>query len=380
MPGCCAVVGCRNRFVRGGKHFYRFPKDEQQKNLWVLFTRKGASFEIKQCSAVCEDHFAEDRVIVKKKGRLYLLKKTVPTIYYRETKEGLERVVVEFDAESGQYFGQESVNLLRGTVSVQEEKSLIQDRRQKVRELKNLCRFCFESQDDKFVAISKLEAYSIDPEEMLILVGVDPQYNEVFSEVVCEQCFQQIVSIDGYRKRCRKAQDEIISEMQELDQRLQEIRIMKTDDRPWFKYEAVSDDEPNQTHIEIIEEHLDDNISYVGDEDEDFQDENFDTHDFVSYKMEIQNDTKEFHQIIIKEETKMDDDMMEQNDQSFESNYENVDEDDDDDDDEFQGLPEQSDKDVYNITDTETIIKNPDRNSFALRIYECFFCRLVRKT
>lgn len=383
MPGCCAVVGCRNRFVRGGKHFYRFPKDEQQKKLWIKFTRKGLTFDTKKCSAVCEDHFAEDRVVVKKKGRMYLIKKTVPTIYYRETKEGLERVIVEFDEISNQYIGQESVNLLRGTVSAQEEKNIVRDRRQKVKELKNLCRFCFESQDEKFVAISKLEAYSIDPDEMLILVGVGLQYNHVFSEIVCEQCFQQIVSIDGYRKRCKKAQDEVVMEMQELDLKLQNIRSMKADENPWFKYEAMSDDEPSQTHIEIIEEHLDDNISYdeVGDEDEDFQDESFDvTNDFNSYKMEIQNDPKEFQQIIIKEECKIEsvDDIMEQNNHSFEAHYEN--DEDDDDDDEFQGMPEPSDKDVYNITDTEAIIRNPDRNSFALRIYECFFCRLVRET
>ena len=39
-------------------------------------------------SAICEDHFADERVVVKKKGRLYLVKETVPTIYYRETKMG----------------------------------------------------------------------------------------------------------------------------------------------------------------------------------------------------------------------------------------------------------------------------------------------------
>lgn len=382
MPGGCAVIGCRNRFVRGGKHFYRFPKNEEYKQLWIQFTRKGPNFSVKKCSAVCEDHFTEDRVVTKKKGRLYLLKNTVPTIYYRESKAGVERIVVEFNEETCEYIGQESVNLLRGTVNAQAEKTLIRDRNYKVKELKSLCRFCFESQDDKFVAISKLEAYSIDPEEMLTLIGIGSQYNEVFSEIVCEQCFQQIVSIDGYRKRCCKAQAEIITEMQELDQKLQNIRQphQRAEELPWFKYEPMSDDEPQPIHVEVLEEYLDD-ISYIGDEEDDgYQEEHHESVvDFASYKIsDAQNDSKDFCDII-KDETKMEtmDDIIETH-HTFETHYENPDENDDEEEDEFQGIPEPPEKDIYNITDVDAIIKNPDRNSFALRIYECFFCRLVR--
>lgn len=373
MPGSCAVVGCHSRFIRGGKHFYRFPKNEQFQYLWIQFTRKGSNFDVKKCSAICEDHFTEDQVVSKKKGRFYLLRGSVPTIYYRETKDGVEKIVVEYDSNTCQYVGQESVNLLGGTVSAQEEKNLVKDRVDKVMELKTLCRFCFESQDDRFVAISKLEAYSIEPDEMLTLIGIGPQYNEVFSEIVCEQCFQQIVTIDGYRKRCRKAQDEIISEMQEIDQRLQNIRSLKSEERPWFKFETIQEDamEQQPTHIEIIEEHLDDNISYVGEEnDDDFHTEQY---EFEDFKVEDSN----IHQKIINIKAYKDEPMDESEiiEQSYESNYEQ--EEDEEDDDNFEGIPEPSDKDFYNITDTDTIIKNPDRNSFALRVYECFFCRLV---
>lgn len=43
-------------------------------------------------------------------------------------------------------------------------------------------------------------------------------------------------------------------------------------------------------------------------------------------------------------------------------------------------------KDIYQIVDTDGatninsldgVIKNPERNTFALRVYECFFCRMV---
>lgn len=381
MPGCCAVLGCRSRFVRGGKHFYRFPKNELFKTLWVQFIRKGPEYEVKSCSAICEDHFEESRIVAKKKGRLYLLKQTVPTIYYRETKEGTHRVTIEFDAENCAYVGDESIALHRAPCTADEERALMQERRQRVKELKSMCRFCFESQEDRFVAISKLQAYSIDPDEMLVMMGIDPQYNEAFSEILCEQCFQQIVTVDAYRKRCRKAQDETILEMQELDQKLQSIRNMNLDHHPWFKYQEMSEDEEEQeeidqqTQIEIIEEHLDDNISYVGDEEE--FDETYDPHDFDPYKMEIQDDTKDFHHIIIKEDTLKDEEMdiIDHTEAVFdEADYDHT-LDDDEENDEFNTSADY--KDVYQVVDADGVVKNPERNSFALRVYECFFCRMV---
>lgn len=337
----------------------------------MQFSRKGPNFTVKKCSAICEDHFAEDRVITKKKGRLYLLKKTVPTIYYRETKVGLERVEVEFNENAGEYVGHESVNLIQGSSKVKEEKALMRQRNHKVKELKNLCRFCFESQDDKFVAIGKLEAYSIDPDEMLALIGIASQHNEVFSEIVCEHCFQQIVSIDGYRKRCCKAQAEIIGEMQELDQKLQNIRQhYPFDEQPWFKYEPMSDEEEEPQQFSVIEEYLDD-ISYIGEDEDDVYQVKEQVPEFATYSLPDKND------IIVKEEDKMDtmDDIIEHT--PFETHYEDE-EDNGEEEEEYQEISEQTDKDIYSVTDADAIIKNPDRNSFALRIYECFFCRLVR--
>lgn len=383
MPGCCAVFGCRSRFVRGGKHFYRFPKNELFKQLWVQFTRKGLDYEVKSCSAICEDHFEKNRVVTKKKGRLYLLKQTVPTIFYRDSKEGTQKVTVEFDSTNFVYVGEESVDLHRSLNTAEEEKSVVHERRQRVKELKSLCRFCFESQDDRFVAISKLQAYSIDPDEMLVNIGLDPQYNEVFSEILCEQCFQQIVSIDGYRKRCVKAQDEIIAEMQELDSKLQTVGNMSVEEHPWFKYDEILEEEEEeqeeleQSQIEIIEEHLDDNISYVGEDDEDFQ-EAYDPHEFETYKMEIQDDSKDFQHNFIKEDSMKDevmDDIIEQTETDFDPDYDNAIEEDDETD-EFNNSSHEF-KDVYHIVDSDGIIKNPDRNTFSLRVYECFFCRLV---
>lgn len=359
-------MGCRSRFVRGGKHFYRFPKDPQFQQLWVQFTRKGANFPVKKCSAVCEDHFDEARVVIKKKGRLYLMKRTVPTIYYRDTKLGTERVNVEFDPVRLQYVGQESVNLIRGTATAQEDKALQQARCQKIKQLKNLCRFCFEeSQDDKFVALSRLTSYGIDPEEIILTLAIGTEYSECFSDILCEQCFQQIVAIDGYRRRCRKAQEDTIAELDELDAKLQSIQSSATE-LPWFKFE-VKDEDPTQ--VLIVEEHLDDNISYDCDEDDEEFTVKYDARDF-GYKYDEPGDAKD------ESKESMDDIIM--HDVTFDSNFEIDDEISEEDEDELHGIGSESiDKDVYDITDIDAIIKNPERNAFALRVYECFFCRFV---
>lgn len=97
----CAVTDCSSRSQpssQGGKHFFRFPKENDKntkiRKLWIQFTRKGATFDPKN-AAICEDHFASDCFIQKKKGRLYLHKNSVPTIYYRESKHKLEKIEVK---------------------------------------------------------------------------------------------------------------------------------------------------------------------------------------------------------------------------------------------------------------------------------------------
>lgn len=98
----CTVVDCTSRSLQGGKHFFRFPKENSKnihiRKLWIQFTRRGKSFDPKT-SVICEDHFAPDCFIQKKKGRLYLHKNSVPTIYYRETKQKLEKIEASTSGE-----------------------------------------------------------------------------------------------------------------------------------------------------------------------------------------------------------------------------------------------------------------------------------------
>lgn len=34
------MSGCKNRFKKGKLHFYRFPKEETRRNIWIQFTGK----------------------------------------------------------------------------------------------------------------------------------------------------------------------------------------------------------------------------------------------------------------------------------------------------------------------------------------------------
>lgn len=111
-------------------------------------------------------------------------------------------------------------------------------RLEKVKTLKYICRFCFQN-SAKTVAMTKLEAFSIDSKELLNLVGVN-SHVDIFSEIICEKCFKLIIEFDGYRKRCQKTQQECILELEELDRKIFEIRNEKVSDiekssEVWFK-------------------------------------------------------------------------------------------------------------------------------------------------
>lgn len=97
--GVCSVIGCQSRSLptaSGGKHFFRFPKENLKNNKirenWIKFTKR-LNFMPKDSSAICEDHFAQESFTMKKKGRLYLVKDSVPTIYVKDLKN---KIVVIF--------------------------------------------------------------------------------------------------------------------------------------------------------------------------------------------------------------------------------------------------------------------------------------------
>ena len=382
--GGCSVVGCRNRFTRGKLHFYRFPKDGRR-DVWIQFTRKGKEFQPKGSSTICEVHFAKE-CFVEKKDRVHLSKDAVPTIFFRQTSLGSEMVEVPYDAENHQYFGQESMQLLRGVISVEDEAEVMKKRQQKLDELKSLCRFCLcnSKDENKCVASTQLSTYKIDQNDIIQSLGLATNANDLLGELVCEHCFQQIVEFDLFKKKCREAQDEVFAEIQELDNKIQEIRNTNSSGKPWFKsgVGVSSDDcQVEASLIEVLEEHL-------VDEDE-FENANFHYEpNTVELPMETNEEyIEEIHdgyKIIyqhVPDPNESDEKLLGENDISDimpEETCQPV---------EIQvmqlpsvktqGSEEKVGVDEYQVVGTDDIIKNPERNRFCFRVYECFFCKLV---
>lgn len=100
--GLCCVLNCTSRShlpsAGGkGKHLFRFPKENNKvRENWIRFVRK-KDFSPKESSSICENHFKTDCFVTKKKGRLYLVRDSVPTIYHRElTNNEIEKIEVRF--------------------------------------------------------------------------------------------------------------------------------------------------------------------------------------------------------------------------------------------------------------------------------------------
>ncbi|KAG5680452.1 hypothetical protein PVAND_009960 [Polypedilum vanderplanki] len=369
----CSVIGCTSRTTPstyGRKHFFRFPKhDDQRRKLWIQFTRR-EKFDPKN-SVICEDHFKTECFKPKKKGRLNLYENSVPTIYFREMKNKLQKIEIEYDSKTQEYKGAENLDFFYASTNIEREQEILNERELKMQQLKSLCRFCFESENEvKCVPFNKLEAYQIDPAEMLLILGLHLEHNEIFSEILCEKCFQQMLDIDTYRKCCQKAQADIVAELEEMDQKIEKIQSIKGNEKPWFKVEVIEttgDDvevemgtivEEQQYEV-IEEEHLED-VVY------DYPTETSYVHDYSKFQNE--------ESLMIEDE---DDDEEEDEENIIEIDEEGV-----------EVTPVEyvrrhvnddvlfNEKDKYNIVDKDAVIKNPDRNSYAYRIYECFFCRL----
>jgi hypothetical protein len=332
---------------------------------------------------------------VEKKDRVHLTKDAVPTIFFKNSTLGLEMVQVSYDAENQQYFGQESIEFLRGNISAEDEEAIMNRKQERLDELKGLCRFCYchdPKNESKCLQVSKLESYNIDISELLLSLSLS-QTSEFSGEMVCEQCFQQIVEIDLFKKKCREAQEEICFEILELENKIHEIRNSKSSGKVWHKNEVgLKMDREQQleasTTIEVLEEHLVD--------DAEFEDVNYQQIDeYEEYKMvgseeyieEIHDGFKIIYQQL-PESNPCDESIMKpivdgeiMQDNALEGcqpiNIEameivNLKSDDDGTGTAMQGVDE------YEAVTTDDIIKNPERNRFCFRIYECFFCKMVR--
>lgn len=93
--GVCSVLGCQSRFNSEGKHLFKFPKENSTNSkivkCWIKFAKKNVNTK---SSFICEDHFSSSCFVTKNKGRLCLVKDSVPTIYTRILDNKIERFEV----------------------------------------------------------------------------------------------------------------------------------------------------------------------------------------------------------------------------------------------------------------------------------------------
>lgn len=403
----CSVVGCRSNTREKERHFYRFPKEQQLRNVWMQFTRRGDDFVVKY-HVICEFHF-DPSCFLRKKKQVRLKEGTAPTIFERITKDGKEKVVMDFDKDLVAYINSE--NLLDPVYDKEKHGNVLaKEQRKKMEEVKKLCRFCLEDKtqdDENLIAISKLEDYFIKLGEAFAIVGLNRKFDDIFGDEMCEECFQHVITFDGFRKRCRKAQNAVVTDLKELDQKIQSIRQTTTQYSRHFE-DIVTKTEPQEPTWE--------------NEIENFQ-QNDDSVEFdnvgSTVKIESENFmvSSSFHKVNIKQEAK-DEPMSENECESFQ--FPSVDMNDDDSSDlpiltprpeqelEKAKTPDESDDDFNwkvpeEVPEVATILTNEPKapvskigsrfsllvteesdslgeggkQYYANRIYECWFCRLV---
>lgn len=264
-------------------------------------------------------------------------------------------------------------------VSQDDKRSILKSKQDKIDELKTLCRFCLCSENTenteelKLIPVSKLESYNININDLMAQLGLNFNSQDIFSDVVCEQCFHMIVEIDNFRKKCKEIQQEILDELQVFDKKILELSNSKDyqEDELYddYKEQIIIEEykQPLDNSMEIIEEHLVDDqeelidheftlgdeipleqIEYIEEipfSDEQLKNEDIDCNEgeVIVSVSSVQLNPKQMNFSL--EEEKMRDNV--------------------------QGVDE------YEDVSVDDIIKNPERNRFCFKIFECFFCKMV---
>lgn len=208
--GGCSVLGCKNRFERGGKHFFRFPKEKRQ--FWIKFVKRDENWLPKDSSVICEVHFSESCFVAQKK-RMYLSKNAIPTIYYEDTAEGIVKTEIQTTEDFELYSQQiEEVKVVASTSKI--DKTFIEERLNEIKT--KLCRFCAES-GNATIDIKSFESFNIDIDKFFRILELSMEHSSHLSETICEECFNHVVLIDIFRTKCKAAEKKLLSELESLD-------------------------------------------------------------------------------------------------------------------------------------------------------------------
>ena len=169
---------------------------------------------------ICVKNILIHRVFCTNKKKLFSSK--IPFLQYllKNTPDGQEKRALTFD-QSILHYVEEDTFLKPVNDHENHQKQNLDKCQQKLREIRELCRLCFAADCENLVELKNLKDYGVSISEMLNFVGVNSNQNGLFSELACEECFQEIVGFDGFRKRCQKSQRDIMTDIAEIKQKME---------------------------------------------------------------------------------------------------------------------------------------------------------------
>jgi THAP domain/Zinc-finger associated domain (zf-AD) len=216
----CIVVGCRKEPFEKGVKCFALPKDPLLREVWVKFSRRGSDFKVKHSNALCSKHFDNFCFSNSK-----LIPGSVPTIFYKHSPSGSKRIELKFDSSVMDYLEADTRHLKPAYDKDDHENELLEKRKERLCRIEKICRFCLDEQNEsKLVDIDKLKAYSISAEDVYQMLNIDTMKEKIWSDYSCEECFQQIVAFDGFKKRCTKVQRDVVTEIHELNRKILHIQ------------------------------------------------------------------------------------------------------------------------------------------------------------
>ena len=167
-----------------------------------------------------------------KRSRKMLLKDAAPTIYYINTDAGTEKLIVQYPYDEDQLpevLFQEETNdkkekmkedkaqkrlMIESKKELRESYKLLFEKNQKLKRFKDLCRVCGEKREAT-IGLSTLCDWRIDLNDIMTVFELT--INTFLSELICEECFENLVTFANFKKNCKEAELKILQELAKID-------------------------------------------------------------------------------------------------------------------------------------------------------------------
>lgn len=142
----------------------------------------------------------------------------VPTLYNKHFDNGtIERTIVPFTDLDNYCQDSEDDPIEDDGEDPEEVAVRVQTR---MEEIKNsVCRFCGQIKEPK-LEMAKFDIYKVDVAYFMEMMQISREYDEYLSESVCEECFEQVVSLEIFRVKSKEAELAILSELKSLNPHL----------------------------------------------------------------------------------------------------------------------------------------------------------------